>query len=478
MSEHSAHPHTATTPCDFKAAGQRSDSRCRRGLARKKEAGYVMVIAALSFVLLFGFVGLAIDVGQMRVAQRNLQSAADAAAIAGAAEILYPDITTAAQAASAANGYTSGADPCAAANPNTHCPISVTVTHPPADGPHSGNTNYVEVVVAQSQTPMFLKALGSVPLSARAVAAAGSPNCIYALQQGANSLSLGVSVVQSSCGVVGDGNIESSGFFGFGGGIQAPSIEVVGSNNCPGCRPTPTTGILPVRDPFASLPAPTFTIPPPCLPYSGSATNPTIPGGYYTAMTITPAMGTVNFSGGLYVFCGGLTLQGANVIFGPGTYVMYGGGFQMSGTFAGSVSGTGMMIYNTGTPTTGTCPPNCAYGSVQTWFTGGNYMQAPTTEPYAGILFFQDRNNPQPASFDANFSFQTCNPGNTNPYLQGVYYFPDATVNFDFDFGCGAQYSILVANDISWLFDFTFNHDYHTLPGGTSPIKNTGVLSE
>lgn len=428
-----------------------------------------MVTAALSIFVLFGFVGLAIDMGQMRVAQRNLQSAADAAAIAGGAEILYPDITTAAQAASAANGFTNGTNG-----------VTVTVSHPPVDGPNTGNTNYVEVVVAQSQATKFMKALGitSVPLSARAVAMGSSPNCVYALQHGVNSLDLGISFINSSCGVVGDGNIGGSG-----GGLTAPSIEVAGANDCGGCRftPNPTTGIAPVPDPFASLPAPAFTVP--TAPANCQATptgaNPTIPPGTYSAMTITPAMGTVNFSGGTYVFCGGLTLNGASVIFGPGTYVMYGGGFQMAGGFAGTVSGTGMMIYNTGSGTaTGTCPPTCGYGPVQTRFTGSNYMVAPTSGTYAGILFFQDRNNPQAANFDANFSFQACNPGNTNPYLQGAHYFPDATVNFDFDFGCGAQYSILIANDISWLFDFTFNRNYSTLPGSSSPIKNTGVLAE
>jgi hypothetical protein len=354
----------------------------------------------------------------------------------------------------------------------------VTVSHPPVDGPHTGNTNYVEVVVSQSQTTMFMAALGvtSVPLSARAVAAGTSPNCIYALQQGANSLDLGISFINSSCGVVGDGNL--AGFFAR---LTAPSIGLVGANDCGACtlNPTPITGIGPAPDPFASLPVPSFTVPTVpanCQP-TPSGTNPTIPPGTYNAMTITPAMGTVNFSGGTYVFCGGLTLNGANVIFGPGTYVMYGGGFQMAGAFAGTVSGNGMMIYNTGSGSaTGTCPPTCAYGSVTTWFTGNNAMVAPTSGSYAGILFFQDRNNPQPASFNANFTFSGCGAG--NPYLQGVHYFPDATVNFDFDFGCAAQYSILVANDIAWLFDFTFNHNYSTLPGGTSPIKNTGTLAE
>jgi len=455
------------TPSDRARAGQRINGMRRRAAARKNEAGYVMVTAALSIFVLFGFLGLAIDVGQMRLAQRKIQSAADAAAIAGGAEILFPDITTAAKAASSANGFTDGANA-----------VTVTVSHPPVDGPHTGNTNYVEVVVSQSQSTLFMNALGisSVPMTARAVAAGTSPNCIYALQQGANSLDLSLSVITTPCGVVGDGNLAGSFF----ASLTAPSIELVGANDCGPCaHPTPTTGIGYVPDPLGSLPVPSFTVPTVpanCQP-TPSGANPTIPPGTYSAMTITPAMGTVNFSGGTYVFCGGLTLNGANVIFGPGTYVMYGGGFQMAGAFAGTVSGNGMMIYNTGSGTaTGVCPPTCGYGSVTTWFTGNNAMAAPTSGTYAGILFFQDRSNPQPASFNANFTFSGCGAG--NPYLQGAYYFPDATVNFDFDFGCAAQYSILVAQDIDWLFAFTFNNNYSTLPGGASPIKNTGVLAE
>ena len=173
------------------------------------------------------------------------------------------------------------------------------------------------------------------------------------------------------------------------------------------------------------------------------------------------------------MFCNGLNIQGGTVTFGAGTYVMYGGGFQMSNAFAGSVSGNGVLIYNTGSgAASGTCPPTCGYGPINTFFTGGNSLVAPTSGSYAGVLFFQDRNNSQTASFSANFNF------GTQPFLQGAYYFPDAQVNFNFDFGSSAAYTILVAQQVDWLVNFTFNNNYSSLPGGLSPIKNTGALAE
>ena len=467
MREHLAQLHMTTVPRDFQKAKQSAHRQLHGGLRirrRKGEGGYVMVVAALSIFLLFGLIGLAIDVGQLRTAQRNLQSAADAAAVAGGAEILFPDLTTAAQAAAAANGFTNGSNG-----------VAVSVSHPPTDGPYTGNTNYVEVVVSQNQPTFFMGALGvtSVPLSATAVASGTSPNCIYALGTSGDSLDLSNSNITSSCGVVGDGNLGSSGR------LTASSIGVVGTVHGVSTTPTARTGIPKVADPFASLPVPSFTVPVApsnCQP-TPSGANPTIPPGTYNAMTITSAMGNVTFSGGTYVFCGGLTLQGATVTFGPGTYVMYGGGFSMSNGFNGTVTGSGVLFYNTGSGTaSGTCPPTCAYGPVTTYFASSNFLQAPTSGTYAGILYFQDRANPQAASFNANFTFNGCGGG--TPYLQGGHYFPDATVNFDFDFGCGAQYTIVVAQNINWLFNFTFNNNYGSLPGSSSPIKNTGTLVE
>jgi uncharacterized membrane protein len=51
------------------------------------ESGQMIVLTAMSMVVLIAFLGFAIDVGHFRYVKRNLQSAADAAALAGALEV-------------------------------------------------------------------------------------------------------------------------------------------------------------------------------------------------------------------------------------------------------------------------------------------------------------------------------------------------------------------------------------------------------
>ena len=113
---------------------------------------------------LLGFVGLATDVGTLLNAKRKIQTAADSAAIAGAAELSYGNATyviAQAKADAVNNGQTDGSNG-----------TTVTVNPPPVGGLHAGNANYVEVIVSQNQPTMFMKIfnLNTVAVSARAVA--------------------------------------------------------------------------------------------------------------------------------------------------------------------------------------------------------------------------------------------------------------------------------------------------------------------
>jgi Putative Flp pilus-assembly TadE/G-like len=401
---------------------------------RKGEAGQALVFVALLLVVLTSVMGLGIDMGYLRYQKGRIHAAADAAAIAGAAEVLYTDVTVAAKAASAADGFTDLTNG-----------VTVTVNHGPLSGPHTGDTNYVEAIVAQSQPTFFMRVLGvnSVPLSARSVALGSSPNCIYGLGTSGNSLNLAfLAFVQvMNCGVVSDANL--SGLFSF---LNASSVGLHGSNNCLACtiNPTPQTGIPSASDPFASHIAPT----------AGScAAHPT-----QTVITTTTTL-----SQGTY--CGGIKLLGGHATFNPGVYILNGGGLVMTSAGGGVATGTGVTFYNTGTGP-GAC--TTCYGGINSFFTFGSSLTAPTAGAYAGILFFQDPANPQQANFDVDGSSGTRS-------LTGAYYFPDATVSFLFDFG--NSYTILVAKTISWALSVQFNADFSSLPGG-SPIKNTGVLVE
>jgi uncharacterized membrane protein len=53
----------------------------------RDEGGSILVLAALGMTVLFGLAAVAIDVGNWYYTQRQLQSFADAAAMAGALEI-------------------------------------------------------------------------------------------------------------------------------------------------------------------------------------------------------------------------------------------------------------------------------------------------------------------------------------------------------------------------------------------------------
>ena len=95
---------------------------------RNRQAGQSLVFVALGMVVLIGILGLAIDIGYYRYVRRELQTAADAAALAGAMDLSYSDVTTAAQAASSENGFANGSNG-----------VAVTVYNPPHDGPYASS---------------------------------------------------------------------------------------------------------------------------------------------------------------------------------------------------------------------------------------------------------------------------------------------------------------------------------------------------
>jgi Flp pilus assembly protein TadG len=396
---------------------------------RNQELGQALVAVALGLVVLLGMLGLGIDFGYLRYEKGRMQAAADAAAIAGAAEVLYTDVSTAAQAAATADGFANGTSG-----------VTVTVNHPPLSGPNSGNSNYVEAIVAQNQPTFFMKVLGvnSVPLSARSVALGSSPNCLYGLGTSGDSIDI-LLLATVHCGVISDANLGGLGV------LNATSIGVHGVvNGLVFTNPPARTGIPQVSDPFASLTAPT----------AGSCvTHPT--------QTIINTTTTLNPG----TYCGGIMLSGGHATFNPGVYILNGGGLGMTSALGGVATGNGVTFYNTGTGT-GSC--NTCYGSINSFFTFGSSLTAPTTGTYAGILFFQDRSNPQPANFDFDASVGTRT-------LTGAYYFADATVSFLANFG--NSYTIIDAKTILLAVALQLNADFSSLPDG-SPIKNTGVLTE
>lgn len=167
----------------------------------KDEEGQILVLTLISATLLMGFMALAIDVGVLFRARRNMQIAADAAAMAGAMQLYYgpaANVTSAAQAAAKLNGVDS------AVTGNT-----VIINSPPVDGPNITCKTCVEAQVATPNQTFFMGLFlpaNSQTVAARAVAGAPGPstNCGWIenpTMSGALDMQGAGSVTEYYCGI-------------------------------------------------------------------------------------------------------------------------------------------------------------------------------------------------------------------------------------------------------------------------------------
>ena len=436
----------------------------------KSQKGQALVFTAFGLLILMGIMGLAIDMGHLRSVKRDMQTAADAAAIAAAGEIDYGDWNNAGLNASSKNGYANGANG-----------VTVTITHPPATGdPHAGNNFYVQASVAQSVPTYFAKIFGipTISMTTKSEAAeGGGTNCIFALNPSGTGLSVvALAAINSACGIV----VESSGSNAITcallAAINASSIGVVGNVGTFLCTINPT----PVK----------IKVPNPADPLAtwAAANTPSSPPGSCGTSTATPYFGSnsrVTVSGATtYLFhpgtyCGGINFAfGGKATFLPGLYILKsvnnaGATLNPAGLsvdLGTTITGNGVTFYNLG--------PGGAITFLFSSFTsGGVNLVAPTSGAYEGVLFWQPSGNTNAAQIIGTSSFNTT--------LEGSYYFPTATVNFAFS--GSVHYNILVAKVINFaVFTFgstTFNtsgftKDYTTLADG-SPVKGQyGVLVE
>jgi Putative Flp pilus-assembly TadE/G-like len=407
-------------------------------MRHRREKGQALVSAAVGMVVLGAVLGLAIDVGYLRFIKRQLQTAVDSAAIAAAAEINYGDVTSAAKADAAANGFTDGSGG-----------VTVTVNAPPLSGPNQGVSGYVEVLIAKTQPTFFVRiapgGATSSTVQARAVAYLGSAKgCIYALQPSPGAITIGTAGrrgggvdLTANCAVIDNGDFT---LHGRADNISASAIGVAGTEYN-GTRstlnPAPQTGMVSGSDPLVYLQA--------NLPTEAPCTQTDFPPVNGGNQALYPG-----------VYCGGLTIGGnANVTLSPGVYVITPSGDQNNGLqFGGAatVTGSGVTLYN-----------GQFSSPVSITSTADVSLTAPTSGTYAGVLLFQNPNNQASATVQ----------GGDNPLFQGALYFPNlnSTLTLD-DIGAVADYTIAVAGSLDIRGNVNvFGSNYSSLSNG-SPIKD------
>ncbi len=424
----------------------------------RNRRGQALVITAISVLALLAMAGLAADGGFYLEARRRAQTAADAAAMAGAIEIWRGTgaMTSSATTAAAQNGFDPGSNvtgnclliPTISTTPG----VSLQVCNPPQSGPYLGNAKFVEAIVRQQMSTLLLGAVGYSTITPAARAVAGpenSPVCIQTLSPngtkdtppGGLSVSGGKPLNLNACGIVVNSNstdpadpaISTTG----GSTVTATSISEVGTTSCL-CTPAPQTGALPAPDPFAGLQFP-LPSPPPVCP--GTAAANSCPTGH-----LSPG-----------VYYGGINTSGTCVL-DSGNYILYGGGFT---TRAGAnVSGTNVSFYNTGDAS-----GKCLYGGFSI-MGGAVNLSAPTTGSMAGMLFFQDKNNTANARVAA---------AGANFVVNGALYFPSAGITFSAGGTTSATCLELVAQSVSFSGGFTFNTDCPGYPEGAALISSIAM---
>ncbi|WP_109487794.1 pilus assembly protein TadG-related protein [Occallatibacter savannae] len=399
----------------------------------REEEGQTLVFIALCTTALLGFLALAVDVGMLFRARRNLQIAADGAATAAALDYYYNSMNTGAVAA--ANGVGAAAatlNGVTAGNGTTvdvHCPV--------VNGAYKSSTcnGYFEAVLSQPN-PTFvmgmITGIGSTNVAARAVA--GTPYvssyCIYVLNPNGNLKAGGgngpgtggtssmwlqgsFTVKANKCGIVDNGTASNAlDLNGNGGTLSAGSIAVVGG--CSGCNPPAyTSGVAPVTNPLKKL----------CVPYTGNPNDSSCP--MPTCSSGGPAAGTASNptvvgNGGSVCYTGdsngNLTLSNVKL---NGTFIFNGKGTL---TFGGNVTSDA-----TNGSTIDLAYPQTDYSKVVMTENSGTVfnLSAPTasTSPYQGVVLMAPTNNYGAAEFDFGHS-----NGDLTGTVNGIFYLPSGTL--------------------------------------------------
>jgi len=386
------------------------------------ESGQSLIITATALMCLVGFLALATDVGLLFRDKVNLQKVADAAAIAGAAELNSGNYSAAALASAAQNAITNGVN-------GTVTITSGTTYHP----------NSVKVYVTQNEPNHFLELFGQPTTTVGASAVAGVTNgnaCMYALDtnpfkgdgitmNGTCNLNIPHCAIYDNAGRNMNGN---------SGAITASFIGVVGSYSGTGASPTPVTGMVPVPDPMSYWSSPQNAYGAASCQDNPKQKNVTLGAGCYNGLTLN---GTA-LNPGLYVIHGALDLNGVT-----GTGVT----FYIDGTQGGSLGSTdGSNLTAPTLTSSGTCTAVAGCNGILIWDTEvkGKAQQ--------GISF-----------------------GPHGSTLTGILYFPNASLKFHGDTTTTLNADIIAT---SYVFDGTINMNNYVLGSSQSPLFLTPTLLE
>jgi Flp pilus assembly protein TadG len=369
------------------------------GRLLRNERGNVLVIGAATMPLLIGSAALAVDTIQMGLWKRQLQRAADSAALAGA----YARVQDGDASAAVTRDLQVNNDVPLSGNP---------VVTTPTTGTYANHSRAVQVQLTSVRTMPFMSFFNSTPPTITVTATAApvfqGEYCMISLEDGnvTGVTFTGSARLDLDCGVVSNSRaaraVEAEG----NARVDATPIAAVGG--------VPASSgyigdavLLPYSsrqdDPFAGLPQ-----------------QPSPPSNCREVVLNTLPQQEVNVSSAYgtssdYCVRGGADIKGT-VRLAPGTYYVDGGEFKV-GSQGNLIGSEVTIILTSSTPTS---PSSFATLNMN----GGPFVNltSPTSGTYKGVLFYQD---PRAAYGDSHFN------GNASSVIEGGFYFPSRRLVFN-----------------------------------------------
>jgi len=426
------------------------------------ERGNMVVIAAAALPLLVGSAGLATDTIQWALWKRQIQRAADSAAIAGVYDrVEHTGATT--NTLSAINHDL---------ELNQHSGITLQSGYPAVSYPAnaSGQQNQVRVTLAVrkelSFSSMFLATPPLIQATAQAAAVQSSGDfCVLSLQNNSKTgiQATGSASITMDCGMMTNSTATNAAAGQGNAGVTATTIAAAGgiqqSSNWTVQSYQPYSPQL--EDPYADLKPDaadhdfdSCPANPPALTINGGNSGQTfLADQCYSSISVN--------SNRSVTFAPGLT--GGNKI------IVSGGGVNVQG----SMHLNGVVLILTNKDSSSTAP----VGSLDANSNGLIDATAPTTGKWAGMAIYQDRRAVDTAP-TGNITASSPNKinGNSTNKIRGVLYFPNQQLTYNGSGTGSATCTQFVAKRIYWsgnagLNNFTKNCTMYGMQAINAPLR-------
>jgi hypothetical protein len=427
------------------------------------DRGNMIVIAAAALPLLVGSAGLATDTIQWALWKRQIQRAADSAAIAGVYDrVEHTGATT--NTPTAINHDLSL---------NQHSGITLQPGYPVVSYPANvtGQQNQVRVTLAVrkelSFSSMFLTTAPLIQATAQAAAVQSSGDfCVLSLQHNSKTgiQATGSASITMDCGMMTNSTATNAAAGQGNAGVTATTIAAAGgiqqSSNWTVQNYQPYSPQL--EDPYADL-------------------KPDADDGDFASCPANPQPLNINGGNSGQTFYADQCYSSISVnsnrsvtfapdpVSGAHRIIVSGGGVNVQG----SMHLNGVVLILTNKDSSSTAP----VGSLDANSNGLIDATAPTTGKWAGMAIYQDRRAVDSAP-TGNITASSPNKinGNTTNKIRGVLYFPNQQLTYNGSGTGSATCTQFVAKRIYWsgntgLNNFTKNCTMYGMQAITAPLR-------